>query len=105
MFSDPFEPAYLVLELVGQKGVFFWFSKDKAMGMLFLLRALESAFYILHRVRVDLCFSLGQHTDVLNSTSLRYIDSVNNVLSNSLQTPNQDYLRDIQKAFRHLWQV
>ena len=43
MFVDPFEPAYLVLELVGQESVFFGFSKDKAMGILFSLAALQFA--------------------------------------------------------------
>ena len=77
MFGDPFEPAYFVFKLVGQKRIFLWFAQDEAMGMLFLLVGLGPVFYALSAVRIDLYLSLGQHTDVLNSTSLREIKSVN----------------------------
>ena len=59
MFGDPFEPAYFVFKLVGKKRVFFWFAKDDAMGMLFLLVGLGSVFYLLYTVRIDLYLNLG----------------------------------------------
>ena len=86
MFGDPFEPAYLVLKLIRQKRVFFWFSKDEAMGMRFLLVALESTFYLLYMVSFDYYISLRRRTDVLNSTSLKRSRTLI-YHSNSLQMP------------------